>query len=63
MPFILKLEENKSEKRYSLLAATILAGGVSGILASQAQAVDKTGFVTENGMTVYYDRNGQLVHG
>lgn len=50
------------KKSYSLLAAVLLAGSVSGFLASKAQAADKDGFVTENGVTVYYE-NGNLVHG
>lgn len=58
------------KRNYSLLAAFLFAGSVSGFLTSKVQADEtdpnqdatKNGFVTENGLTVYY-QDGSLVHG
>ena len=51
------------KKGYSLLTALLLAGSLTGLAATKAQAAEKSGFVTENGVTVYYDASGNLVHG
>lgn len=45
------------------MTALLLAGGLTGFAATKAQAAEKSGFVTENGVTVYYEASGNLVHG
>lgn len=45
------------------MSALLLAGGLTGFAATKTQAAEKSGFVTENMVTVYYDASGNLAHG
>ena len=45
------------------MSALLLVGGLTGFVATKAQAAEKSGFVTENRVTVYYDASGNLAHG
>lgn len=44
------------------MIALLLAGGLTGFASTKAQAAEKSGFVTENGVTVYYDASCNMVN-